>query len=132
MKINVFGSSDDFNSIDIMTRKIKHMNAYDKGDVIYFPENMYHHPKSVMRYIQNEIEDAIYEERNITIVTYSDHVLNGVRIAVKRSKSLDVNANVYQFNKFGETDATIDKSGRLSEWAEDVFDTWDKVLLEIL
>ncbi|WP_165177854.1 DUF3696 domain-containing protein [Desulfovibrio sp. ZJ369] len=72
----------------------------------------------------------------VIIETHSDHVLNGIRVAVKQDAIAHENV---QINFFHQQDGTscvrtprIDKDGHLDLWPEDFFDEWDKQLSELL
>lgn len=72
----------------------------------------------------------------VIIETHSDHVLNGIRVAVKQGAIAHGNV---QINFFHQQDGTscvstphIDKDGHLDLWPEDFFDEWDKQLSELL
>jgi len=72
------------------------------------------------------------------IETHSDHVLNGIRLAVHSGK---VPAEVVQLHFFhrheqdGQAQIVsphIDKNGRIDQWPEGFFDEWDKSLEALL
>lgn len=72
----------------------------------------------------------------VIIETHSDHVLNGIRVAVKRAQILpaDVQINFFhqQEGKSIVSVPQIDKDGHIDQWPEDFFDEWDKQLSELL
>ena len=72
----------------------------------------------------------------IVIETHSDHVLNGIRVAVKQGL---VGHEDVQINFFHQHDGAscvytpqIDRDGHIDQWPEDFFDEWDKQLSELL
>ncbi len=74
----------------------------------------------------------------IIIETHSDHIINGIRIAVK-NKMID-NKKVI-FNSFSKGDKLgenrvktlkIDENGKLNEWPEGFFDQYEKDMMELL
>ena len=73
----------------------------------------------------------------VVIETHSDHVLNGIRLAVHGGKldPKDVQLHYFQRqNKEGQTDVVspkIDRNGRIDRWPDGFFDEWDNSL-EIL
>ena len=75
----------------------------------------------------------------VIVETHSDHVLNGIRIAVKKGKIKPTNTEFFYFYK-NINDSykhkvicpVLDKNGRLDEWPEGFFDEWDNALLELL
>ncbi|MFB2917610.1 AAA family ATPase [Aerosakkonema funiforme] len=76
----------------------------------------------------------------IVIETHSDHVLNGIRLAVHGGKidPKDVQLHFFQRQeKEGQSFAEvvsprIDRNGRLDQWPEGFFDEWDKSLEALL
>jgi predicted ATPase len=76
--------------------------------------------------------------RQIIVETHSDHLLNGVRLAVKK-QLLDPKQVAVNFFTRDEQDSvtkvlnpTIDKNGRITSWPDDFFDEWEKNLMELL
>lgn len=72
----------------------------------------------------------------VIIETHSDHVLNGIRVAVKQGL---VAHDDVQINFFYQHDGAncvcspqIDKDGHIDQWPEDFFDEWDKQLSYLL
>lgn len=72
----------------------------------------------------------------VIIETHSDHVLNGIRVAVKQAA---IAHEAVQINFFHQQDGAscvstprIDKDGHIDLWPEDFFDEWDKLLSELL
>lgn len=76
----------------------------------------------------------------VFIETHSDHVLNGIRISVKKQKITNDIVKLFFFNKIIQDShflhrveiPSIDMSGKLSYWPDGFFDEWDKALDEIL
>lgn len=76
----------------------------------------------------------------IFIETHSDHVLNGIRIAVKNSIIKNTEVRLYFFNKSVSNEGResivsepkINENGKLNFWPEDFFDEWEKALDEII
>lgn len=75
----------------------------------------------------------------VIVETHSDHVLNGIRVAVKKGKLEPEKAGFFFFYKDTEDSCKhkvmcpmLDKNGRLDEWPEGFFDEWDNALLELL
>lgn len=76
----------------------------------------------------------------LVVESHSDHVLNGVRIAVKKRIIPHENVNFFFFDKAeyaGEhhhivEKLSIDRSGRLNHWPNGFFDEWEKALDEII
>lgn len=83
---------------------------------------------------------AAQEGVQIIVETHSDHVLNGLRVAVKKEIIEPENVALFYFSR--EEDAKghhiemvqpfIGKDGRLDEWPKGFFDEWDKQLDRLL
>ena len=75
----------------------------------------------------------------IIIETHSDHVLNGVRLAVKQGKLLSNKATIHFFNPRPRSSSDpahvisplIDKNGNLSEWPGGFFDQAENDLAKL-
>jgi predicted ATPase len=74
----------------------------------------------------------------ILVETHSDHLLNGVRLAVKRGVIAPEWTAINFFSRNDDTDEPevvnpkIDADGRLNDWPDDFFDEWEKNLMELL
>lgn len=73
----------------------------------------------------------------VVLETHSDHVLNGVRLAVKREKLAATDVRVHFFaHRPGQAAApvspTMDADGRLDSWPEGFFDQFDFALAELM
>ncbi|MCL1939472.1 MAG: DUF3696 domain-containing protein [Desulfovibrionaceae bacterium] len=73
----------------------------------------------------------------ILVETHSDHLLNGIRVAVKHGKLAPEQTKVHFFTLGDEGKAMvisprIDANGRFDVWPDDFFDEWDKQLAELL
>lgn len=69
--------------------------------------------------------------------THSDHVLNGIRVAVKKNKLNPEETGFFFFYKDVDDSyrhkvacPKLDENGRLDKWPEGFFDEWDNALLE--
>ena len=73
----------------------------------------------------------------VIVETHSDHVLNGIRLAVKR-KLIDSGSVAFRFFQRNESGASevsspsCDENGLLSEWPQGFFTQWDDALMELL
>lgn len=81
---------------------------------------------------------AVQSGLQVIIETHSDHLLNGIRVAVKQGY-LDCNKTQIHFftDQFVEHDKSkisfaIEEDGNLERWPEGFFDEWDKSLDELL
>ncbi|GET38094.1 AAA family ATPase [Microseira wollei] len=76
----------------------------------------------------------------VVIETHSDHVLNGIRLAVHGGKldHKDVQLHYFQrYEKQGQVftevvSPRIDRNGRIDEWPDGFFDQWEKSLITLL
>lgn len=103
----------------------------DKKNFLYLPELEEVQPKLLYDFVREKTKESIETNNDLFILTYSDHVLNGVRVEIKNHKF--ENGKCHQYLKNGEDIcATISNDGRLDIWVEDIFDVWDKALTELL
>jgi len=74
----------------------------------------------------------------IIVETHSDHLLNGVRLSVKRKIINKENVALHFFSRSVETgEASVETpaimdNGRLSNWPSGFFDQWDKDVAALL
>lgn len=75
----------------------------------------------------------------IIVETHSDHILNGIRVAVKKRQLDAQKTGIFFFYKDAKDSyihkvscPVMDESGRFDRWPEDFFDEWDNALLELL
>lgn len=76
----------------------------------------------------------------VVIETHSDHILNGIRLAVHGGKldHKDVQLHYFQRQeKEGQTVTEVispcmDRNGRIDQWPDGFFDEWDKSLEALL
>jgi len=74
------------------------------------------------------------------IETHSDHILNGIRVAVKEKNIAKENVNILYFDKettnseqySNVTSIRVDENGELSEYPKDFLDEWSNQLLKLL
>lgn len=97
------------------------------------------HPRGQRR-IGELLGAAASAGAQIVVETHSDHVLNGLRLAV-RNKRLSPEAVALHFFARIEGDnvvrlearsPSVDDNGRISEWPEGFFDEWDTALAELI
>jgi len=137
MKLEIVSGQCDIVLNDIFTSICKE-NGIDTGliecdNFLIFPEliSTYRHPKRLYDYVRAYVQNNIVAQRDTFILTYSDHVLNAVRVEVKRNNFRG--AKCHQFLNDG-TDivAHIMEDGRLDVWVEDIFDVWDQAVAELV
>jgi predicted ATPase len=76
----------------------------------------------------------------IIIETHSDHILNGIRVAVKEDPKLKDRTILFYFNKIitpneqysKVTNIEIDRNGTLSEYPEGLLDEWSNQLFKLM
>lgn len=75
---------------------------------------------------------------NIILETHSDHIINGIRIAIKRK---DISNDKVLFNFFEQGDKVgqntirqidIDEDGNLSDWPKGFFDQYENDLMDLM
>lgn len=95
------------------------------------------HPKA-QTLVGTFLAKAAAAGQQIIIETHSDHILNGIRIAVKQKiispKNVSLNFFYKEQGKTGTSVTTpiIDINGRINEWPEDFFDEWENNLAKLL
>jgi len=76
----------------------------------------------------------------VLVESHSDHVLNGVRIAVRRGLLAPEQTRLYFLDREEESgrivtqviSPKVDRNGRIDRWPEGFFDEWDKSLEKLL
>jgi predicted ATPase len=73
----------------------------------------------------------------ILVETHSDHVLNGIRLAVHDGELSPDDVQLHFFSRnsngaAGVVSPRIDQDGRIDPWPEDFFDEWDRSLEGLL
>lgn len=109
------------------------------GDIVLLENPEAHiHPKG-QRMLGELLAAAAAGGVQIILETHSDHVMNGIRVAVKKGKLESDNTQFFYFYKDTKDSyrhkvkcPVLDEYGRLNEWPEGFFDEWDHALLELL
>lgn len=95
------------------------------------------HPKGQVA-IGKFLALAAANDLQIIIETHSDHILNGIRIAVKNQSIKPEDVTLHFFDRSKEapccevTTPVIDRDGRLDQWPDGFFDEWEKGLSKLL
>ena len=97
------------------------------------------HPKAQSK-IGSLVAYAAQSGVQIFLETHSDHIINGIRVAVKKEKLDKKNVNFFFFERFmDETDVQtiahtikIDKNGELSNYPNGFLDEWDEQLANLI
>lgn len=127
MKIEVFSGQLNSNVENIFNSFM-----YRKNTVWWFlPERIFYH--SLLQYEESIklVEKCLKEDKDLFVYTYSEHILNGIRVSIKRNKI--EGAKCHQFmNDGSEICAEILKNGSVTAWVDNVFNVSDKALIELL
>ena len=113
--------------------------AAQRGDVLLIENPEAHiHPHG-QRMLGELIAMAGNGGVQVIVETHSDHVLNGIRVAVKQKKLKAADTSFFFFYKDVEDSfrhkvmcPMLDSNGRLDKWPEGFFDEWENALLELL
>lgn len=93
------------------------------------------HPKGQTR-MASLISAAAATGAQLVVETHSDHVLNGVRLAVKRGDLRPDDVLIHFFRGDGSgaevISPRVDKDGMLAQWPEGFFDEWENSLDQLL
>ena len=75
----------------------------------------------------------------VIVETHSDHILNGLRVAVKQKHIESSNVSIAYFSQSQNNDYAhtvvfpkMFPSGQISEWPAAFFDEWENALLDLL
>jgi len=110
-----------------------------KGDILIIENPESHiHPKgqSIIGKLMTRVAEAGVQ---IFVETHSDHILNGIRVAVKNGIKADlVRISFFVRGKeenkiFSKYESPqLDQDGRINLWPSDFLDEWDNNLIELL
>ena len=85
------------------------------------------------------VTQSVEKNLQIIIESHSDHIVNGVRIAIRKEKISFKNASILHFSRDMHTEGSpiveeilIDKRGNLSSYPEDFMDEWTKQLEQLM
>lgn len=111
-----------------------------KGDLVILENPEAHlHPRG-QRKIGELIATAAANGIQIIMETHSDHILNGIRLAVKKNNILPEQITLNYFYQYmddkgilrhDKTSPQILEDGSLSNWPDGFFDEWDKAIDEL-
>lgn len=111
-----------------------------KGDLVILENPEAHlHPKGQRR-IGELIALAAANGVQVVVETHSDHILNGIRLAVKQKKIRTEQIKINYFYEFVDkegmpkhekTSPEILSDGSLTNWPDGFFDEWDKAVEEL-
>ena len=114
----------------LMNAGIDIKDADQEGFVI-FPEHRIEHQQVILDDMRKLVREYIKKDKDLYVLTYSDHIFNAIRLEIKKHK-LDF-CVLHNIMRNGcDVISAIDNDGHLSHWVDDVFDTWDNALTELL
>lgn len=109
-----------------------------EGDLIILENPEAHiHPRG-QRKLGELIAASGSRNAQIILETHSDHILNGIRLAVKNGKISAEETNLLYFYKDSDDfkhkvkNPKMRSDGRISEWPDGFLDEWDNALMELL
>lgn len=112
----------------------------EKDDIVILENPEAHlHPQGQSR-IGRLMALAAQNGVQIIAETHSDHILNGIRVAVKKGEVDPDKVGIFYFDRQREsghhrakiTQPRIDENGRINEWPKGFFDEWDNMLDELI
>ena len=140
------GYTDEFNPINIgfgITYVLPVVLAIlkaKKGDILLLENPESHlHPKG-QSLIGKIMAYASQSGVQIFVETHSDHIINGIRVAVKNKKINKKNVKIIFFNRDIDqneqqtniNEILIDQNGELSEYPIDFLDEWNEQLMRLI
>lgn len=110
----------------------------DKIIIIENPES-HIHPRGQAE-LGKLIALSALQGAQLFIETHSDHIVNGIRVAVKEGLIAKQNVNISYFDKITNekeqysrvTQIKVDEQGELSEYPKDFMDEWNNQLLKLI
>lgn len=97
------------------------------------------HPGAQSRLMEFLVAQSVEKNLQLIIESHSDHIVNGVRIAIRKEKISFKNASILHFSRDMHTEGSpiveeilIDKRGNLSSYPEDFMDEWTKQLEQLM
>lgn len=110
-----------------------------EGDVIILENPEAHIHPAGQRKLGELIGQAGQGGVQIIVETHSDHIMNGIRVAVKKGMIDKDKVNFLYFYKDNKDDyrhkcaiPVIDENGKFDYWPEGFFDEWDNSLMDLL
>ena len=111
----------------------------ERGDIIIIENPEAHIHPAGQRMLGELIARAGAGGVQIYVETHSEHIVNGVRIAVKNGQIPKEDVQVAFFYKDEENEyrhtyksLKINKDGKMSSWPKGFFDEWENALIELL
>jgi len=112
--------------------------AEPKSIIIVENPEAHLHPAAQSRIVSFILKYAKAKELQIFMETHSDHVINGLRIAVRKKDIDRKDVSILHFERDANNNESpkfeqikVDNKGNLSAYPEDFMDEWTKQLLEL-
>ncbi len=109
------------------------------GDLLLLENPEAHIHPAGQRYLGELMARASAGGVQILVETHSDHVLNGIRLAVKAGRLGSADTGIFFFYKEKEEQyrhkvisPVLDSGGNIDVWPEGFLDEWDKALIDLL
>lgn len=108
------------------------------GTIVIENPEAHLHPGAQSRLMEFLVDTAKQRNLQIVIESHSDHIVNGLRLAVKTDLLKENEALINYFSRDTVTDVTeieqiyVDGNGELSSYPDDFMDEWTKQLLELI
>lgn len=150
-RIELFMDSTDGNEIGFRPSNVgfgysyvlpivyKVLSAPDNGVVVIENPEAHLYPGAQSRLVDFLVKYAVLKHLQVILETHSDHIINGLRLAVKNAEVFSENASVLFFDRDEDEcgnpeikSIRIDSRGALSEQPRDFMDEWTRQMLELL
>lgn len=101
-----------------------------QGTSLLFPETINYHSYNLCKDVMETVQEFYDENRDLAIVTYSEVVLDAVRLWVARNKFSGAECvNILTDGNF--INVPINENGEMETWVDGVFDIKTKILREL-
>ena len=111
----------------------------EKGSVLIVENPEAHlHPAAQSRIMEFLIKQALEKDLQLIIETHSDHVVNGLRISMKKGQISPTEGIIQHFAYDNGTvtpvitEITSDKNGNLSDYPGDFMDEWTAQMMQLV
>ena len=111
----------------------------EKGSVLVVENPEAHlHPRAQSRIMEFLVKQALDNDLQLIIETHSDHVVNGLRISMKKETLLPKDGLVQHFAYDNGTvtpvitTITSDREGNLSSYPDDFMDEWTEQMMQLV
>lgn len=111
----------------------------EKGSIVIVENPEAHlHPRAQSRIMEFLITQALANDLQIIVETHSDHVVNGMRISMKKGDLKPKDGIIQHFAYPNETGIpeispiTCDREGNLSDYPDDFMDEWTAQMMQLV